>query len=124
MLCLKTEEHNAKAVSQITAGLRIDILNGAKMYKIGRNVECNIFLTRKLLQVWKKCVPLHPVISFSVINYVVSMRCPTRVAQLIFFASVPMPRSFGEPSLSYSFALMEKFKNTPERRKCQNTKNC
>jgi hypothetical protein len=27
---------------------------------------------------------LHPVISFSVINYVVIVRCPTRVAQLIF----------------------------------------
>ena len=38
--------------------------------------------------------------------------------------SVPMPRSFGEPSLSYSFALMEKFKDTPERRECNDTKNC
>ena len=30
-------------------------------------------------------VSLHPVISFSVINYVVSMRCLTRVTRLIFF---------------------------------------
>ena len=29
------------------------------------------------------------VISFSVINYVVSMRCPTGVAQLIFFVLYP-----------------------------------
>ena len=33
-------------------------------------------------------LPLHPVISFSVINYVVMMRCPTRVAQLIFFVPI------------------------------------
>ena len=37
------------------------------------------------MQVWKNAVPLRPVISFSVINYVVSMRCLTRVTQLIFF---------------------------------------
>ena len=34
-------------------------------------------------------LPLQPVISFSVINYVVMMRCPTRVAQLIFFIYIP-----------------------------------
>ena len=38
------------------------------------------------MQVCEIAVPLHPVISFSVINYVVSMRCLTRVTQLIFFA--------------------------------------
>ena len=38
---------------------------------------CNNYLTRCLLQVRKIAVPLHPVISFSVINYVVSMRCLT-----------------------------------------------
>ena len=50
---------------------------------------CNNYLTGFLLQVSKIAVPLHPVISFSVINYVVSMRCPTRVAQLIFFIPTP-----------------------------------
>ena len=40
------------------------------------------------MQVPENAVPLHSVISFSVINYVVSMRCPTRVAQLIFFVPV------------------------------------
>ena len=56
----------------------------------------------KALQVNKKSLPLHRVnqefisnsltqlvISFSVINYVVSMRCPTGVAQLIFFIPYP-----------------------------------
>ena len=50
-------------------------------------LNCNNYLTLKLLRVWKIAVPLHTVISFSVINYVVSMRCPTRVAQLIFFTT-------------------------------------
>ena len=50
---------------------------------------CNNYLTRYLLQVSEIAVPLHSVISFSVINYVVSMRCPTRVAQLIFFIPTP-----------------------------------
>ena len=50
--------------------------------------NCNKILTQELLQVPENSVPLHSVISFSVINYVVSMRCPTRVAQLIFFVPV------------------------------------
>ncbi len=50
--------------------------------------NCNKILTQELLQVPEIAVPLHTVISFSVINYVVSMRCPTRVAQLIFFIPV------------------------------------
>ena len=45
----------------------------------------NIFLTPELLRVCGMSVSLHPVISFSVINYVVSMRCLTRVTRLIFF---------------------------------------
>ena len=44
----------------------------------------NIFLTPELLRVCGMSVSLHPVISFSVINYVVSMRCLTRVTRLIF----------------------------------------
>ena len=48
-------------------------------------MRCNNYLTWNLLQLIKLALPLHTVISFSVINYVVSMRCPTRVAQLIFF---------------------------------------
>ena len=50
-----------------------------------RYIKCNILLTHKLLQGVAKSVSLHPVISFSVINYVVSMRCLTRVTRLIFF---------------------------------------
>ena len=45
----------------------------------------NIILTRNLLLPIKIALPLHTVISFSVINYVVSMRCLTGVTQLIFF---------------------------------------
>ena len=45
--------------------------SGACFYK------CNILLTVKLLRAKKLALPLHPVISFSVINYVVSMRCLT-----------------------------------------------
>ena len=40
---------------------------------------------KKILQISEKAVPLCPVISFSVINYVVSMRVPTRVAISSFF---------------------------------------
>ena len=37
---------------------------------------CNNYLTLRLLRIPSKAVPLYPVISFSVINYVVSMRHP------------------------------------------------
>ena len=45
-------------------------------YKSCAKIICNINLTDKILQVKKIGVPLCPVISFSVINYVVSMRAP------------------------------------------------
>ena len=53
----------------------------------------NIFLTLELLRVYVMSVSLHPVISFSVINYVVSMRCLTRVTRLIFLYHIE--RRFG-----------------------------
>ena len=40
---------------------------------------------QEVLHLMKKAVPLQTVISFSVINYVVSMRVPTRVAISSFF---------------------------------------
>ena len=46
---------------------------------------CNILLTDKLLQMHKICLPLHSVISFSVINYVVSMRRPRASGEVSFF---------------------------------------
>ena len=45
---------------------------------------CNNLLTVKLLQMQKNAVPLHPVISFSVINYVVSMRRPRVSGEVSF----------------------------------------
>ena len=68
---------------------------------------CNNYLTPFLLQVSEIAVPLHPVISFSVINYVVSMRCPTRVAQLIFFCTHPSAHSerFSSGALRYHYIL-------------------
>ena len=47
--------------------------------------KCNILLTHKLLQVVANSVSLHPVISFSVINYVVSMRRPRVSGEVSFF---------------------------------------
>ena len=49
---------------------------------------CNNLLTAKLLQMQKNAVPLHPVISFSVINYVVSMRRPRASGEVSFFLLV------------------------------------
>ena len=46
----------------------------------------------------EKCLPLHPVISFSVINYVVSMR---------------RPRVSGEVSFFYQFLESEKLNINP-----------
>ena len=46
---------------------------------------------REVLHLMKKAVPLQTVISFSVINYVVSMRVPTRVAISSFFSSIGAP---------------------------------
>ena len=37
------------------------------------------------MEIWKKAVPLHSVISFSVINYVVSMRGPHGSGDNLFF---------------------------------------
>ena len=59
---------------------------------------CNNLLTVKLLQMQKNAVPLHPVISFSVINYVVSMR---------------RPRVSGEVSFFYQFLESEKLNINP-----------
>ena len=42
-------------------------------------------IVRKNLEIWKKAVPLHSVISFSVINYVVSMRGPHGSGDNLFF---------------------------------------
>ena len=53
--------------------------SGACFYK------CNILLTIKLLRAKKLALPLHPVISFSVINYVVSMRHPRESDEVSFF---------------------------------------
>ena len=38
----------------------------------------------KVLQLFPKALPLHPVISFSVINYVVSMRHPRESDEVSF----------------------------------------
>ena len=43
-----------------------------------------------------KQIPLHPVISFSVINYVVSRGIPTRVAKSLFFLSQSEVQHFSE----------------------------
>ena len=48
---------------------------------------CNIYLTTKLLTRAEKCLPLHSVISFSVINYVVMMRHP-RVSDEVSFCFI------------------------------------
>ena len=50
-----------------------------------RYIKCNILLTPKLLPAMKKSLPLHSVISFSVINYVVSMRHPRASDEVSFF---------------------------------------
>ena len=49
------------------------------------NYICNNLLTNELLRIWRKSVPLHTVISFSVINYVVSMRRPRESGEVSFF---------------------------------------
>ena len=54
---------------------------------IHRYVVCNIYLTLKLLRSLKNSVPLHSVISFSVINYVVMMRHP-RVSDEVSFCFI------------------------------------
>ena len=51
----------------------------------GCYVKCNILLTHKLLRGVAKSVSLHTVISFSVINYVVSMRRPRASGEVSFF---------------------------------------
>ena len=48
-------------------------------------IHCNKYLTLKLLTATQKALPLHPVLSFSVINYVVSMR-PLRVSDDVSFS--------------------------------------
>ncbi len=54
----------------------------------------------------KRCVPLHPVISFSVINYVVSMRRP-RVSGEVSFLFIYSPQymiirhKYTLPDISY-----------------------
>ena len=55
------------------------------MAHIAYNIICNIYLTRKLLQTKEIALPLYPVISFSVINYVVSMRRPHENGGVSFF---------------------------------------
>ena len=57
------------------------------MAHIAYNIICNIYLTRKLLQTKEIALPLYPVISFSVINYVVSMRRPHENGGVSFFYS-------------------------------------
>jgi hypothetical protein len=47
-------------------------------------IHCNKYLTLKLLTATQKALPLHPVISFSVINYVVSMRHPRESDEVSF----------------------------------------
>ena len=57
--------------------------------KTGRKFRFNNLLTYKLLIGAGISLPLRPVISFSVINYVVSRGIPTRVAKsLSFFYNV------------------------------------
>ena len=51
---------------------------------------CNKYLTLKLLTASQKALPLHPVISFSVINYVVSMRHP-RESDEVSFSFIYLP---------------------------------
>ena len=52
----------------------------------------NIILTRNLLLRIKIALPLHPVISFSVINYVVSMRHPRESDEVSFSFIYPQSR--------------------------------
>ena len=64
-------------------------------------------IIRKNLEIPEKALPLHPVISFSVINYVVSMRGPHVSGDNLFFLcptaslgagsslSLPVPHSWG-----------------------------
>ena len=54
-------------------------------YKSYAKIICNINLTDEILQVSKIALPLRPVISFSVINYVVSMRHPRESDEVSFF---------------------------------------
>ena len=54
-------------------------------YKSCAKIICNIYLTDNILQSKKIALPLHLVISFSVINYVVSMRHPRESDEVSFF---------------------------------------
>ena len=56
------------------------------LYKADQFVfNCNNLLTHKLLQLPENCLPLQPVISFSGINYVVSVRRPRESGEVSFF---------------------------------------
>ena len=58
--------------------------------KYKHKFNCNKYLTSKLLTALQKALPLHPVISFSVINYVVSMRHP-RESDEVSFSFIYLP---------------------------------
>ena len=62
-------------------------------FKVILNCKCNRNLTLRLLTILKKAVPLHPVISFSVINYVVSMRHP-RASDEVSFCFIWSQRAY------------------------------
>ena len=53
-----------------------------------------------------KQIPLHPVISFSVINYVVSRGIPTRVAKSLFFLSQSEVQHFSETILKFIISVI------------------
>ena len=57
----------------------------------GIKINCNIYLTMEILTENSNSLPWHPVISFSVINYVVSVRRPRESGEVSFFLFIPSP---------------------------------
>jgi len=56
-------------------------------------------ICKKVLEILKNAVPLHPVISFSVINYVVSMRGPHGSGDNLFFCIIPFPMKMKDKTI-------------------------
>ena len=61
-----------------------DAFSRGKYTKNPYKTNCNKFLTLILLTAKRNALPLHTVISFSVINYVVSMRHPRESDEVSF----------------------------------------
>ena len=76
---------------------------------------CNNLLTAKLLPMYVKCVPLHSVISFSVIKYVVSMRRPRvsgEVSFLLYYSLESEKLNISPPSGRFDTLIFPLWKAT------------